>query len=247
MKKELKLTLCKSEINKCINVKIDDYMFNSLEEDCNEQVESISDIKNWGYRRITIAKYINYYAETLKNIVQKHNIDLNELEKISMYISDIDILNKYMYYFLNACVKLRINYIDLYKIEPKDPRRYLQYPINVDSFKSKIILHFELVKGCSTNTDTITIFDENININKITSTDILYEILSNQFEFYFDVIYILAKECYIYPNIHLYIPEVIYDHLEEYLLIMRLLHHKKSRYKTLFVHCKDKVVEANLW
>lgn len=254
MKKELNLVLCKSYTsgkNSCLddngickytNIKIDDYMFDSLDDN---QVESITDIKNYGYNRITIARYINHYAEILKSLFQKHDIDLNEIEKISIYvISDSDI-EKYMYYFLNACSKLRIDYIDLYKREPNDPRGYYKYQINVDSFKSRVALHFELIKGYSTDIDAITLFDE--NINKIISPDILYDILANQFEFYFDTIYILAKECYIYPNIHLYIPEVIYDHLEEFLLTIRLLHHKKSRYETLFIHCKDKVDEVNLW
>ena len=258
MKKELNLVLCKSYTsgkNSCLddngickytNIKIDDYMFASLEDD--NQVESITDIKNYGYNRITIARFINHYAEILKGLFQKHDIDLNEIEKISIYvISDSDI-EKYMYYFLNACSKLRINYIDLYKREPNNPRGYHKYPINVDLFKSRIILRLELIKGCSTNTNIdAVIYDEDININKINDTDRLYEIISKQFEFYFDTICILAKEQYILPSIHLYIPETIYDHFEEYLLTMRILRLKRSRYETLFIHCKDKVEEVNLW
>ncbi len=243
MKNELNLALYKSYISKCNNIKIDDYMFDSIDT----QIKSISDIKNYGCR-LTIDRYIKYHSEIIKTILQKHDIDLNEIEKISIYIiSDLDVDN-HMYYILNACNRLEIKYIDLYKIEPNDPRGYYRYLINVDSFKSRINLRLELIKGCSTNTNIdAVLYDENININKINDTDRIFEILLKQFDFYFDTICILAKDQYIQPIIHLYIPEAIYDHLEEYLLIMRILLIKKSRFETLFIHCKDKVEEVNLW
>lgn len=244
MKKELNLALCKSYISKCNNIKIDDYLFNSTDT----QIKSISDIRNFGCGKLTIDGYTNYYSEILKSIFQKHNIDLNEIEKISIYIiSNLDIDN-HMYHFLNACNKLGIKYIDLYKIEPDDPRGYYKCPINVDSFKkSKNDLHLELIEGCSSNVNIDdVIYDESINeIND--SDDILFKIL-HRIQFYFDTIYILLTgEFYSYPNIHLYIPENIYNYLEKYLLIMNVLKVTRTRYDILYMHCKDKVVKTDLW
>ena len=243
MKKELNLALCKLYIGKCNNIKIDDYLFDSTDT----QIKSISDIRNYGCGK-TIDRYTNYYSGLLKSIFQKHNIDLNEIEKISIYIfSNLDTDN-HMYYLLNACNKLGIKYIDLYKIEPDDPRGYYKYPINVDSFKkSKIDLHLELIKGCSSNVNIDdVIYDKSINeIND--SDDILFKIL-HRIQFYFDTIYILKEKIsYKYPNIHLYIPENIYNYLEKYLLIMNVLKATRSRYDILFMHCKDKVVKTDLW
>lgn len=244
MKNELNLALYKSYISKCNNIKIDDYMFDSIDI----QIKSISDIKNYGCGRLTINRYIKYHSEIIKSILQKHDIDLNEIEKISIYIiSNLDIDN-HMYYFLNACNKLGIKYIDLYKIEPDDPRGYYKRPINTDSFKkSKIDLHLELIEGCSSNTNIDdVIYDKSISeIND--SDDILFKIL-HRIQFYFDTIYILRSEkSYRYPNIHLYIPENIYNYLEKYLLIMNVLKATRTRYDILFIHCKDKVVETDLW
>lgn len=259
MKKELNVALYESCIEEgkvygIIDKKIDGHLFDPSEniKGDNYAFEAYEEVAD-GLYRDQKDYYINLYTgilvDKIQHICSKQNVDVNEIEKISIYTGyDYDLAKVYyLNYIVFTCAILGIKYLDWYQEAPKDPKGYYKYKINIENYKSKTKIYLELIKGCSEKEDLDGIlFSDEINTEDY---DELFDIVFKRYEFIFHMMHHLTfiPDYPDYTN-YLYIPENIYKYITEFGIASSILSSfvLDATGNKLFICCKDKITEIEV-
>lgn len=222
MKKELNVSLFESKEKKIygiIDKELNGYLVNPYEFDGEkyafESYIAFTSHEDQGDHYIN--PYTDICIDKIKRICSKQNVDVNEIEKLSVYTESEYSIKYYIKCVVNMCRILGIKYLDWYQKASDDPKGYYCYEIDTEKCDQKTEIHLELIKGCVENKENVDgiLYDE-IDIDKYEYNDLL-NIIYDRYNFIHDIIFQLTFipdfPCY---KTYLHIPENIHKYITEF-------------------------------